>query len=170
MEMKEHVIETKELLPKHNLTESAERSELLTEYKDLIGKHSNTISLLRKIVTHDGNTSTGLSYKDISNGCLISVAPCKCVPTPPSHSGLELTSIRFDCGGNSSSRYEIQCSGDGGCDTHAWPSCEEDLAAYSNITWEYTNCQKVPRKTCGSWKTSTINMKIGMGVFIKESY
>merc|ERR1719320_1661851 len=106
-------------------TVSNNTDELLSNYHELLEKQSNSISLLRKIVINKDNSGAGLNYEEDGDGHIVSVSPCSCLPIPPSHTGLHVSSVVFGCGVNTSSSYSLQCS-DGDCSTNTWPVCQDN--------------------------------------------
>ena len=132
------------------------------------------------MLTTKDNADSGLHYHEDSEGRIISITPCTCLPTPPSSSGLEVRSLILDCRRNTSSSYAMECSVDG-CGSDVWPSCQDNteqlITSQKDLTWEYTACQEVhidylnKSISCGvdGWKTSTLRQMIGNGIFTSVS-
>merc|ERR1719320_2271506 len=143
-EIKEHVMTIEKLMSSFHTTVSNNTDELLSNYHELLEKQSNSISMLRKVVINKDNSGAGLNYEEDGDGHLVSVSPCSCLPTPPSHTGLHVSSVVLDCGVNTSSSYSVQCS-DGDCSTNTWPVCQDDteelIASHDDDTEEFIASQ-----------------------------
>merc|ERR1712013_682030 len=124
-EIKEHVMTIQKLMNSFHTTVSNTTDELLSNYQKLLEKQSNSISMLRKVVVNKDNSRPGLNYEEDGDGHIVSVSPCSCLPSPPPHTGLHVSSVVFGCGVNTSSSYAIQCS-DGDCSTDTWPVCQDN--------------------------------------------
>merc|ERR1712013_242856 len=99
-EIKEHVMTLEKLLKSCHTTVSNTTDELLSNYQKLLEKQSNSISMLRKVVINKENSRPGLNYEEDGDGHIVSVSPCSCLPIPPSHTGLHVSSVVFGCGVN----------------------------------------------------------------------
>jgi len=117
--------------------ESKGNSSLISHYQTLIQKQSETITMFRGMMR-------GFRYYE-ENGQVVygSPSPCQCLPLPPKDSGLEVTSMKFDCQETESS-YQISCS-DGKCYTDDWPECsnrktKEEMEKDEKIHWLYSEC------------------------------
>ena len=128
-------------------------------------------------MTSKDTCGEGLNYEEDNDGNIFSVTPCSYMPSPPTYTGLELSSLDLGCGENSSDSFVLECSG-GECATDTWPVCDDDtteevLVDNLDTTWEYADCQEVNidylNKTvsCGQdgWKTGRLVTKVGKGVF-----
>merc|ERR1712042_328805 len=81
---------------------------------------------------------------------LLEVTTCHCVPTPPAGTGLQVSSIVYDCRGTNSS-YAVTCS-QGDCSTDLWPrfgddsekNNEDDDTNENNEydPWQYVECEE----------------------------
>ena len=181
-EIENHIMTIEKLVESYyNITKSEDRGDLLSNYHQLLDKQSTSISLLRKLLTSKDSCGAGLNYEEDNDGNILSVTPCSCLPSPPTYTGLELSSLELGCGENSSDSYVLECSG-GKCTTDTWPVCDDDtteevLANNQDTAWEYTDCQEVAidylNKTvsCGKegWKTGRLVTKVGKGVFTDVS-
>ena len=148
------------------------QSIMMESFKKMMEVQSESIILLRRMLTSQGNSSCGLRYKEDENGLLIAAETCSCMPEPPE--GLEMTSISYSCRNMNTSTYNITCS-DTGCATDTWPHCRAAVEE-EQFEWEYQDCEEVsvpyleknvscntPGKT--GWKTGSVRTIVGQGVF-----
>ena len=124
LETIENLRNIQKLLENSNMAESVDTTKLLTVYKEVFEKQSESLNLVMKMLTSKNNSRCGLNNQEDDEGRLLEVTTCHCVPTPPAGTGLQVSSIVYDCRDTNSS-YAVTCS-QGDCSTHLWPQCGDD--------------------------------------------
>jgi len=165
------------------MAESVDTTELLTAYKEVFKKQSESLNQVMIMLTSKNNSSCGLNNQEYDEGRLLEVTTCHCVPTPPAGTGLQVSSIVYDCRDTNGS-YAVNCS-QGDCSTDLWPRCgddseknnEDDDTMENNEydPWQYVECEAISvpylntSVSCGAgWKSRGVKRLIGQGVFSQE--
>ena len=115
LETIENLRNIEKLLENSNMSESVDTTKLLTVYKEVFEKQSESLNLVMKMLTSKNNSRCGLNNQEDDEGRLLEVTTCHCVPTPPAGTGLQVSSIVYDCRDTNSS-YAVTCS-QGDCST-----------------------------------------------------
>ena len=171
LETIENLRNIEKLLENSNMAESVDTTKLLTVYKEVFEKQSESLNLVMKMLTSKNNSRCGLNNQEDDEGRLLEVTNCHCVPTPPAGTGLQVSSIVYDCRDTNSS-YAVTCS-QGDCSTHLWPQCGDDNTEYD--PWQYVECEEISvpylntSVSCGAgWKSRGVKRLVGQGVFSQE--
>ena len=175
LETMENLQNIEKMLETSILFESVDPVKLLTNYKEVFVKQSEGLNMVIKMLN---NSRCGLKSQEDDEGRLLEVTTCHCIPTPPTGTGLQVSSIVYDCRDTNSS-YAVTCS-QGDCSTHLWPQCgnNQDDESDENIKYDprqYVECEEmsVPylntSVSCGAgWKTRGVRRLVGKGVFSQE--
>ena len=134
---------------------------------------------MMKMLTSKKNSRCGLKNQEDDEGRLLEVTTCHCVPTPPAGTGLQVSSIVYDCRDTNSS-YAVTCS-QGDCSNHLWPRCgddSEDNVTDENIEydpWQYVKCEEIyvpylnTSVSCeAGWKSRGVKRLVGQEVFSQK--
>ena len=168
------------------LFESVDPLKLLTNHKKVFVKQSESLNMVMKMLTSKNNSRCGLNNQEDDEGRLLEVTTCHCVPTPPAGTGLQVSSIVYDCR-DTNSTYAVTCN-DSDCSNDLWPECrqegndrddnnEDDDSDESNEddTWQYVECEEISvpylntSVSCGAgWKSRGVKRLVGQGVFSQE--
>eukprot|EP00092_Neocalanus_flemingeri_P017051 GFUD01018439.1.p1 GENE.GFUD01018439.1~~GFUD01018439.1.p1 ORF type:complete len:695 (-),score=178.49 GFUD01018439.1:95-2092(-) len=153
---------------------------MFTRYEGLIVKQSESISLLRAIMSYTVNSTSALRYEETEDGTLLSASTCACIPDPPT-SGLTPAQITYECAEARHKSYNLNCV-KGTCTNEDWPECDEEItemvindvrADHEEVIWQFFNCHEVfimyLNKTVncgmGGSKVGLMNKIVGQGVF-----
>ena len=91
LETLENLRNIEKLLENSNISESVDTAKLLTVYKKVFEKQSESLNLVMKMLTNNSRCDPN-NLKD-DEGRLLQVTTCQCVPTPPAGTGLQVSSI-----------------------------------------------------------------------------
>merc|ERR1719450_1213692 len=157
LETIENLRNIEKLFESSNMAEIVNTTKLLTVYKEVFEKQSESLNLVMKMLTSKNNSRCGLNNQKDDEGRLLEVTTCHCVPTPPAGTGLQVSSIVYDCRDTNSS-YAVTCS-QGDCSTHLWPQCgevvdhsDENNEDYKDDDsndkhvddpWQYVECEEI---------------------------
>eukprot|EP00092_Neocalanus_flemingeri_P096857 GFUD01123326.1.p1 GENE.GFUD01123326.1~~GFUD01123326.1.p1 ORF type:complete len:582 (+),score=174.35 GFUD01123326.1:48-1748(+) len=153
---------------------------MLTKYEGLIAKQSESIFLLRTLMSYTVNSTSALRYEETEDGTLLSASTCACIPDPPT-SGLTPAQITYECAEARNKSYNLNCV-KGTCTNKEWPGCDEEITEmvindvptdHKEVIWQFFNCHEVfitylnKTVSCGMGgsKVGLMNKIVGQGVF-----
>merc|ERR1719450_402829 len=125
LETKENLRNIENLLGNSKRFKPLDTAEHLRVFQQVFAKQSDSLNQVMNMLSSRKNSRCGLNNLQDDEGRLLEETTCHCVPTPPAGTGLQVSSIVYDCR-DTNSTYAVTCN-DRDCSNDLWPECRKGM-------------------------------------------